>query len=177
MGLVRDRYALCHDVRGITVVDMRKFVRASRVTALQEGWEVNATPSRDLMFPATFEAEASNHRHFEVHGDTLRRLGLTLEPFGGQTWQLISLPLCFSETNPNLLLASLGPMLQNLPAQATPGEIEKFIFGLADASLNASFGIDASEAQALLQETGTDSLQLPEHMVISIPLEESADKP
>jgi DNA mismatch repair protein MutL len=176
VGLVRDRFALCHDAQGISIVDMRKFVCTSRTTTLQMGWEAGATASQDLMFPATIEAEASSHRHFEAHGNTLKRLGLTLEPFGGQTWQLISIPCCFSDTNPNLLLTSLGKMLQNLSAHATPAEVEKLILALADASLNAPFHIDPAETQALLRATGTDSLQLPEHMLISIPLEESADR-
>jgi DNA mismatch repair protein MutL len=77
----------------------------------------NQTPSQILLEPAMVQIPAHTLKLFEEQLPILEKLGFQVEPFGGATFRVRSVPALFTNVSPAELLQSL---VENFEEDETP---------------------------------------------------------
>lgn len=104
-------YIVCEDDGGLTIIHtahaFSHIARRGMLAALRSGRPMAAQP---LLLPVQVEVSASDATRLQRHGAMLSALGLVVEPFGGPTWQVTSVPGGVTEEPTRLLQALLAAL-------------------------------------------------------------------
>ena len=119
IGQLKNTYILCQAEDGLLLVDQHAAHERVVYDRLRKRARKGAAETQPFLIPKPIELSAAEAGLLEEHGEALARLGLEVEPFGGTTCLLRSVP-------PVLLEADLDAFLRELLARLkeTGGELE-----------------------------------------------------
>jgi DNA mismatch repair protein MutL len=108
-------YILAENQQGLVIVDMHaahERIVYERLKAQLDTGEGKPLASQPLLIPATFAATPEEVATAEANADTLRQLGLEVEPFSAKTLAVRAVPTTLAQGDPvelaRSVLAELG---------------------------------------------------------------------
>ncbi len=148
LGMLARRFLVCEGAGGsLVVVDPHAALERVRLHALRKLWKDGADPAQRALFSATVELGAAEAKALAAHGESLERLGIEAEPFGGSAFAVKSVPAVLAEVDGRELLAALAAQ-----APAEGGEWEGALQALAClAARTGSRELSPVETRALFQ--------------------------
>jgi DNA mismatch repair protein MutL len=153
VGVLDGRYLLLEDSDGLVLLEGE----AARERILFEGFmeraKQGAAESQGLLVPLLLEMDARDADVVLRNAENFREAGMEVEPFGGGTVQLCSLPVLLKDEDPRTLLLDLVDELVH-SAEGRSGRIltfEKFADGLARVGARGE-RCRAESAQGLLEQ-------------------------
>ncbi|MCF8061322.1 MAG: DNA mismatch repair endonuclease MutL [Deltaproteobacteria bacterium] len=132
IGQLRNTYILCQAQDGLLLVDQHAAHERVVYESLQRGARNGAAQAQPFLIPKRIELSVAEAGLLEAHGEALARLGLEVEPFGGTTCLLRSVPPVLVEADPDAFLRELLARLKE-----TGGELE------SDAALDELLAVMA----------------------------------
>jgi len=103
----RDSYIVAEDEQGLLLVDQH----AAHERVLYEDYladaERNRVETQRLMFPLTVEVAPEERAGLEEEAEELRRLGFSVEPFGGDAIRIDGIPAIAAGSDPESLLREI----------------------------------------------------------------------
>ena len=155
---LHQRYVLLEGEEGLVMLDPRAAKERIHYEAFLRGVECVEMESQGLLVPEVVELDARDLDTVLRHIDHFIQAGIEIEPFGGRSIQIRSLPALLSEKDPRVFLQEVVDELhathgakksrsmayelfaQTLSRQAT--RADPFQFSQADAILSALFECD-----------------------------------
>ena len=113
LGQLHQSYIVAQAPEGLLLIDQHAAHERVLFEILSQAAE-QAVPRQTLLFPQTVELAPENVAWVETHLDDLQEAGLELEPFGGCTFVVRSVPACLADQD----LAAVVPALI---AEVAPG--------------------------------------------------------
>ncbi|GMV44141.1 MAG: DNA mismatch repair protein MutL [Myxococcales bacterium] len=92
VGQVRNTYLVCQTPDRLVLIDQHAAHERVAYERIKEQWAGRHMTPQRLLFPETIELSHAEALAVAEHGDTLRALGIELEPFGGTTFALQAVP-------------------------------------------------------------------------------------
>ena len=97
IGQLNAAYILCQDGGDLVIIDQHAAHERIAFELLKTQFASSGVESQGLLFPETLELSFREVAVLNEYRDELERLGFGLEPFGGQTWLLNSVPRLLEE--------------------------------------------------------------------------------
>ena len=92
VGQVRNTYLVCQTADRLVLIDQHAAHERVAYERIKEQWAGRHMIPQRLLFPETVELSHAEARAAEEHRETLRAMGIELEPFGGNTFALQAVP-------------------------------------------------------------------------------------
>lgn len=96
IGQLFNTYLLCEVDDGFVVIDQHAAQERLFFEALKEQYAKASVPSQALLFPEMIELTSSEISALEENGEEIKRLGLDVQEFGGQTFVIKAVPASMS---------------------------------------------------------------------------------
>lgn len=144
LGELARTYLLCEGPEGdLVVLDRHAARERLALRTLREAREAGAIEARSFLFPTMVELEVQRARALLALAERLAPLGIEVEPFGGTTFALKSVPAA-------VVGADYGELLARL-AEERDADPDRLLAILAcHAARIGEAALDTAEAQALL---------------------------
>jgi DNA mismatch repair protein MutL len=146
-------YLLCEAPGGaLVVIDQHASHERLLFQRLREAFRTRAVPVQPFLLPQVVTLPASAARALEGGLDELRRLGLDLEPFGGDSFAVKGAPAALGGVDLAALLGDLAGQLAEVErASAVDEAFHDLLATMAcHAAVRANQEVSAEEARALL---------------------------
>jgi len=156
IGSTRNRSGLivCEDDLGLVLVDVTSAVELmtmARILALPD-----PAPPQPLLIPARLDLAPHEAEALRPRLPDLQSLGLWVEPFGGQTFQLLGLPAPALRASPSRVLAAVAGLLTRDREAQRPALAQAVGAALASsAESHALVGLVAPSMDAFVAEAVT----------------------
>ena len=92
VGQVRNTYLVCQTADRLVLIDQHAAHERVAYERIKLAWAGRHMTPQRLLFPETIELSHAEARAAEEHQPTLRAMGIELEPFGGNTFALQTVP-------------------------------------------------------------------------------------
>ena len=112
VGMVGDGYLVLEGDEGLVLLDIRAASERILFESLMRQIAEGNAPSQRLLIPAVVDIPAREHAWVVDHLEDLRIAGFFIEPFGGTTLKIESLPASAGEKEPERLLHEVAAMLR-----------------------------------------------------------------
>ncbi|MGM0576971.1 MAG: DNA mismatch repair endonuclease MutL [Myxococcota bacterium] len=153
LGQAAKTYLVCENADGLYVIDQHAAHERVGYERIKAGWCDARLARQQLLFPLQLELSAPECAAVEEHGETLERLGLRLEPFGGQTWQVTMVPALLAKSDVERLVRDVVAELADI-GKATLAESHMdllFSTMACHAVVRAGDSLNHEEIRALLE--------------------------
>ncbi len=98
LGQLAGTYILGADEAGLWILDQHAAHERILYETLQQAWHEARIETQQLLVPVTLELSLKEARVLQAKGHTLKRFGLEVEPFGGNTFLLRAVPAVLNRT-------------------------------------------------------------------------------
>lgn len=162
IGQVAGTYILAEAPDSLVVIDQHAAHERIMFERLMKEYQDQAVARQPLLFPLTLDLTYEEARRVEAHAETLQRLGLEVEPFGGNTVAIQSVPALLVGADPGRLLLELVDRLAEAgkaPLQERLNEL--FAVMACHSVVRANRTLSVAEMEALLR--GMDEAAFPGH--------------
>lgn len=154
IGQFRASYILCQADDRLVIIDQHAAYERIRFEQLKRGFRDGTVESQMLLMPETVELSFNEARLTEQYRELLAALGFGLEPFGGRTWRINSIPRIASGSSAESLLRDL---LAGLEQQGAGDPLEEIRDGLlarvaCHSVVRGSRLLDRRQMEDLLKE-------------------------
>lgn len=106
LGLLQQRYVVMESEDGLVLLDPKAAKERIIYESLMQG-QAGSAESQGLLVPVLMELDPRDVDVLVREQDALASAGIELEPFGGNTLQIRSLPSCLNSTEPQALVREL----------------------------------------------------------------------
>jgi DNA mismatch repair protein MutL len=162
---VHDSYLIAETDDGMMVIDQHALHERILYEELRNRVEQGRVESQGLLVPEPVHLSPAEAAAVLEHAETLGRLGLGLEPFGGDTILVTSLPAMLRDVVPDRLVRDLAEHLRTKALPPTrDGLLADLLHMIAcKAAVKAGQKLSAEEVAALLErrQLVTDSHHCP----------------
>jgi DNA mismatch repair protein MutL len=163
LGQAGDTWLVCEGAAGLVIIDQHAAHERVTYERLRQARQGGRIPGQAFLLPPRVELSPAAERTLATSGPLLLSLGIELEPFGGATWLVKSVPAALVGGDAARLVADLLEelgSLEGLPPGVASGELppvlaEKLDHLLATmachGSVRAGQPLAPAESRALLQ--------------------------
>ncbi|MDF1613576.1 DNA mismatch repair endonuclease MutL [Desulfurivibrio dismutans] len=154
LGQVLQSYIICATSEGLLAVDQHAAHERLLYERLLAQYNKQGLARQALLFPAMLECSPAEAAVLESRGREISRLGLTVEPFGGNSYVIKAVPALLASREPTDILAGvLARYLDDGAGRGGADRLEAVLAGMAcKAAVKAGQALDAVEMEALLRE-------------------------
>jgi len=161
LGQLHETYILTQYPGGVFIVDQHAAHERIVYERLRARFQDGVGDAQRLLFPVTLELGAIDPQWLATCLPRLSTLGFTLEPFGGRTYRLHSVPALLSERDYAAALLDIFEVLRSPgddePAAERPGEIPPVLDRLltvmaCHGAIRAHQRLQDEEMRALLRD-------------------------
>ncbi|MDD5222903.1 MAG: DNA mismatch repair endonuclease MutL [bacterium] len=155
IGQLKGTYILCQSERGLVIIDQHAAHERISFARLSENWSRASGELEELLIPVNLELRYDQARLLSEVLPTVRRLGMEVEPLGGNSFLVRAV-------NRRLLSAGYEAILQDIleelsllpnPDALVEGNLEPVIARMAcHGSVQAHRVLDRGEMESLLEE-------------------------
>jgi DNA mismatch repair protein MutL len=151
---VHENYIIAQTETGIVIVDQHAAHERLAYERLKRQRDASGIAAQALLIPEIVELSEGDAALLLGHAETLRALGLTVEPFGGGAVAVRETPAVLGEVNAAALLRDILDELRAEGASQTlPSKIDAVLSRMAcHGSVRAGRRMRADEMNALLRE-------------------------
>jgi DNA mismatch repair protein MutL len=156
LGQLHDTYILVQYPEGIFIVDQHAAHERVVYERLIARMQQEPPQAQRLLFPAHLDLGGVDPAWLEASLPRLASLGFDLEPFGGKTYRLQSVPALLAQRD--YTAALMDVLADETPADAAtgvPGVLHRLVTVMAcHGAIRAHQRLQSGEMQALLQDLG-----------------------
>jgi DNA mismatch repair protein MutL len=163
IGQLGNTYILCQAEDGLELVDQHAAHERVVYDALRTSLQSGPPQAQPFLIPKRVELSLAEAGLLEEHGQALARLGLEVEPFGGTTCLLRSVPTLLVEADLDAFLKELLARLEETGGEtATDGALDELLAVMAcHGAVRAGKPLSEREMRALLNDL--HKTDLPDH--------------
>jgi DNA mismatch repair protein MutL len=150
---VHDSYLIAETDEGMVVIDQHALHERILYEELRERVERGGVEAQRLLVPEPVDLDAADAAEILERQDVLGRLGLGVEPFGGDTVLVTSTPAMLAGVPPVRLLRDLADHFRSMPVAPTPDAILEDVLNMVacKAAIKAGQRLSPEEVSALLE--------------------------
>jgi DNA mismatch repair protein MutL len=154
IGQVKETYLLCSCDEGLVIVDQHAGHERVIFEELKEGYRKSRVASQGLLIPQHIELSYKEARSLEVHLNRLSEVGLEVEPFGGDTFIVKSVPqILVDKDYRQLILDVIDEIISYGKSFKFEESVEKVLILMAcHGAIKANQHLNQEEIKALLQQ-------------------------
>jgi DNA mismatch repair protein MutL len=161
LGQLHDTYILLQYPDGVFIVDQHAAHERVVYERLRTHFQAHPGNAQRLLFPLSLELGAFDPQWLETCLPRLATLGFTLQPFGGQTYRLHSVPALLAERDYTAALLDILEVLRapgdDDPLATQVGEVPQVLERLltvmaCHGAIRAHQRLQSEEIRALLQD-------------------------
>jgi len=154
IGQVKDTYILCSCAEGLIIIDQHAAHERVIFETLKEGYSKTKVISQGLLVPQQIELSYREARSLEGYLSRLLELGLEIEPFGGDTFIVKSIPQILINKDYSQLILDIVDDLNSYGNSLKFEELkEKILILMAcHGAIKANQHLNKPEIEALLQQ-------------------------
>ncbi|MFO8058461.1 MAG: DNA mismatch repair endonuclease MutL [bacterium] len=163
IGQAGGTYILAESRDSLVIIDQHAAHEKIMYERLHQEWSTEAVLKQSLLFPETVELNFQEARRVEDNLTVLDRLGLEVEPFGGNTVVIKALPALVGSADPRGLLLEVADLLDESDAGSIISRRLDDIFAVmaCHSVVRAHKSMSKDEMEALLQDM--DTIAYPGH--------------
>ena len=124
IGQLHGLYVLCSSPQGLILVDQHAAHERLTYERLKAGLAQGEMPRQGLLTPQTLELTPGEAAWAGEQAGQWARLGLELEPFGGNTWAIRAVPPHLAGGDPR---PAVRDLLSQMSASGLPVETPEFV--------------------------------------------------
>lgn len=149
---VHDSYLIAETDEGMVVIDQHALHERILFEELRGRLERGGIEAQRLLVPEPVELSPADAAEILQRRDILARLGLEVEPFGGDTVLISSVPVMLRQLTPDQLLRDLADHFRDHELEPTPDGLLRDVLSLiaCKAAIKANQPLSAEEIAALL---------------------------
>jgi DNA mismatch repair protein MutL len=150
---VHDSYLIAETDEGMVVIDQHALHERILYEELRQRLQQGGTESQRLLVPVPVDLDAADAAEILQRADVLSRLGIGVEPFGGDTVLVSSLPAMLSGGPPERLLRDLADHLRSKPHPPSSDAVLEDVLNMiaCKAAVKAGQKLSPEEISALLE--------------------------
>ncbi len=157
IGQLHDTYIVCESDRGLILIDQHAAHERIYFEQLKKRSSGEARPSQRLLVPETLDLSYKETAILEKMIPDFNRLGIEIEPFGGNTFVVKSLPSILSERE---IKPVITEMLEKIDETGFSSDTENFfdeclIVMACHSAIRANHRLSEKELTALLKQLDT----------------------
>ncbi len=107
IGQLHNAYILCETVDGLVAIDQHALQERILFETLKEQYRTHTIARQALLFPKMMEPDPAARAILEAHSDDIARLGLTIEPFGGDSYVVKAVPAIMGHLGPEEIVQGI----------------------------------------------------------------------
>lgn len=121
---------------------------------LLDAWNGSSIPQERFLFPKRIELGIVAAQQAELYHEELERLGISLEPFGGQSFALKAVPFVLKDADPlNLISDILGELAAGRKASVVTDKIDSLLMKMAcHRSIRGDHRMTLEEVRSLMKQ-------------------------
>lgn len=153
LGQYRNSYLLCQDADDLVLIDQHAAHERIRFESLRNNYQ-NGTPANQaLLFPQVVEFDFKGAALLTEHLPMVQRLGFDIEPFGGKSFAVKSVPTLLLNADVERLLRDLAADLDAVGQSGAAADvIDDVLMRLACHDVvRANQALNPAEVQALFR--------------------------
>ena len=132
IGQLHGLYILCSSPQGLVIIDQHAAHERMSYEELKEALSHGDAPSQGLLAPVTLDLSPTEAVWAREQAPDWRRLGIGLQPFGGNTWLIDSVPTLLAGKDPAPVVRDLlSELASSGVSAATPEFLELALRSLA----------------------------------------------
>lgn len=149
---VHDTYLIAETDEGMVVIDQHALHERILYEELRQRVEQGGVESQRLLVPEPVDLSATDAAEILQRKDALARLGLGVEPFGGDTVLVTSSPVMLANIPVDQLLRDLADHFREMPVAPTADAILEDVLNMVacKAAVKANQRLTPEEIDALL---------------------------
>ena len=154
---IHNRYLVTESEEGVTIIDQHALARADSIRADPARIDAGALETQNLLVPEPVDLSPAEAAIALEHRDVLARLGLRIEPFGGDTVLITGFPAMLANMNPGEVLRALLERLVSGGGQPDRRDLlDDMLHTVAcKAAIKAGDRLTTAEIAALLEQRHT----------------------
>ncbi len=154
IGQIKDTYLLCSCDEGLILIDQHAAHERVILEMLKKGRESATIASQGLLIPQRIELRHGEARFLEGYLSKLLEVGFEIEPFGGDTFIVKSVPLAFVDKDCRRLILDIVDELYSYGKSLKLEEsVEKVLILMAcHGAIKANQDLSREEIDTLLQQ-------------------------
>lgn len=154
LGQYHQSYLLCQDADDLILVDQHAAHERIGFEKLRQTYTQGSVPSQALLFPEILELDFRSATALEENRVELGRLGFEIEPFGGKSFALKSIPQVLINRNVGELVVDVALELEKI---GRTGQLQESIDDIlilmaCHGVIRANQALSTLESKALLRE-------------------------
>ncbi|RJX25088.1 MAG: DNA mismatch repair endonuclease MutL [Desulfurivibrio sp.] len=107
VGQFMKSYLLCETADGIAVIDQHAAHERLLFEQLKRQYEQMDLPAQALLFPEMIECTPGQIEVLKKHGEEIRRIGLVIQEFGGQSYVIKAVPAILGQLGPQEIVTGI----------------------------------------------------------------------
>jgi DNA mismatch repair protein MutL len=152
-GQLRDTYLLCEMKDGLLIVDQHAAHERIVYETLKKSFKESKTQRQAFLIPPKLELSIKEARIIDKRRDDLLVLGLEIEPFGGETFILRSVPSILATANWESFFHDLIPLLEEETEFTDEKAMDSFLTVMAcHGAIRAGQRLSQQEMGLLLRQ-------------------------
>lgn len=150
---VHDSYLIAETDEGMIVIDQHALHERILYEELKARLDRGGVEGQRLLVPEPIDLSGSEAAKVLQYRDLLARLGIGVEPFGGDTVLVTSTPVMLAHVPPDRLLRDLAEHIHGKPLPPTPDVMLEDVLNMVacKAAVKAGQRLSAEEVAALLE--------------------------
>jgi DNA mismatch repair protein MutL len=162
IGQVAETFILAETPDSLLIIDQHAAHEKIAYERLQQEFKAEAVARQPLLFPVTVDLTYEEARGVERNQETLLRLGLEVEPFGGNTVAVKALPALLVGADPARLLLEVVDRLAERRGGAVEERLEEAFAVMACHSVVRAHKVMTKEEMSSLVRS-MDQAEFPGH--------------
>lgn len=169
IGQLKNTYILCQSEKGLLLIDQHAAHERVLYEKLKSAAMERRMESQPFLIPPSLELPPKELRVLTRHLDRLKGFGIEMEPFGGNTLLVLSVPAVMVGANWLGFVQELSPVLEKDFDVSGPGTLDSMISVMAcHSAIRAGTRLSFNEMRQLLSDL--HAAQIPSHCPHGRPL-------
>ncbi len=154
IGQFHRSYVVCEDADGLILLDQHAAHERIGFERLKKQYLLGDIEQQELLFPVVLELGLRQDTELKEHLDGVQQLGFVLEPFGGYSWALKSIPAFLSNNDAGQMVLDVLAELSILGSAASSRDAyDAILIKMAcHGMIRANQKLAVVEMEALLQQ-------------------------
>jgi DNA mismatch repair protein MutL len=156
LGQIRGTYILCETPEGLSIVDQHAAHERITFEALRQAYAGRPVEAQGLLLPETLDLSHAEAEILERLADPMGRLGLVVEPFGGTTFVIKTIPVLLGRGAVAEIVRDVVERIAEVGfGRGLESVIEECLITIAcHRSIRAHQRLSEAEMRALLEQLG-----------------------
>ena len=147
LGQIHNAYILIENENGLMLIDQHAASERINCEKISKQFEGKAISKQSMIIPESMECSLNEKQLLEDNIKTLNELGFEIEPFGGNTFSIQSVPADLRISNPSALIKDILHEIQENDSKTPLDALKKKIIDVIACKSAVKFGDPLTEEE------------------------------